>query len=76
MVFGSISFNTDKVLLISPSANVFVFGDFIVHHKVWLAYSGGTDRPGELSYNSLISNDLAQMVNFPTWIPDCVSHSL
>ena len=76
MVFGSISFNIDKVLLISPSANVFVFGDFIVHHKVWLTYSGGTDRPGELSYKSLISNDLAQMVNFPTWIPDCVSHSL
>ena len=22
-----------------------------------------------------MSNDLAQMVNFPTWIPDCDSHS-
>ena len=22
-----------------------------------------------------ISNDLTQMVNFPTWIPDCDSHS-
>ena len=61
--------------MINPSANVFVFGDFNVHHKDWLTYSGGTDRPGELCYNFSISNDLTQMVNFPTWIPDCDSHS-
>ena len=27
----------------NPSANAFVFGDFNVHNKTWLAYSGGTD---------------------------------
>ena len=54
---------------------MFVFGDFNVHHKDWLTYSGGTDRPGELCYNFSISNDLTQMVNFPTQIPDCDSHS-
>ena len=75
MVFYSISSNIDEVLLINPSANVFVFGDFNVHHKDWLTYSGGTDRPGELCYNFSISNDLTQIVNFPTWIPDCDSHS-
>ena len=32
-VFYSISFNIDEVLSINPSANVFVFGDFNVHHK-------------------------------------------
>ena len=31
-------------------------------------------RPGEHCYNFSISNDLTQMVNFPTRIPDC-SHS-
>ena len=31
---------------------------------------------GELCYNFSISNDLTQMVNFPTRIPDCDSHSL
>ena len=46
-----------------------------VHHKDWLTYSGGTDRPGELCYNFSISNNLTQIVNFPTWIPDCDSHS-
>ena len=74
-VFDSISSNIDEVFLINPSANVFVFGDFNVHHKDWLTYSGGTDRPGELCYNFSISNDLTQMVNFPTRIPDCDSHS-
>ena len=54
---------------------MFVFGDYNDHHKDWLTYSGGNDRPGELCYNFSISNDLTQMVNFPAWIPDCDSHS-
>ena len=41
-VFNSISSNIDEVLSINPSANVFVFGDFNVHHKDLLTYSGGT----------------------------------
>ena len=65
-VFDSISSNIDEVLSINPSANVFVFRDFNVHHKDWLTYSGGTDRPGELCYNFSISNDLTQIVTFPT----------
>ena len=74
-VFDSISSNIDEVLSINPSANVFVFGDFNVHHKDWLTYSGGTDQPGEFCYNFSVSNDLTQMVNFPTWIPNCDSHA-
>ena len=74
-VFYSISSNIDEVLSINPSANDFVFGDFNVHHKDCLTFSGGTDRPGELCYNFSISNDLIQMVNFPIRIPDCDSHS-
>ena len=73
-VFDSTSSNIDKVLSINPLANVFVFRDFNVHHKVWLTYSAGTDWPDELCYN-FISNDLIQMVKFPTWILDCDSHS-
>ena len=79
MVFDSISSNINEVLSINPSANVFVFGDFNVHHKDWLTYSGGTGRSGEFchnfSYVIIISNDLTQMVNFPTHIPDCDSQS-
>ena len=43
MVFGSISSNIDEVLSIIPSANVFVFGDFNIHHTDWLTYSAETD---------------------------------
>ena len=50
-VFDSISFNIFEVLLINPSANVFVFGDFCIHHKDWLTYSGLSDRLGELCCN-------------------------
>ena len=49
---------------------MFVFGDFNVHHKDWLSYSGGTDRSCVNSYDFSISNDLTEMVNFPTQIPD------
>ena len=58
-IFDSISSNIDEVL---------------VHHKDWLTYSGGTDSPGKLCYNFSISNNLTQMVKFPTRIPDCDSH--
>ena len=75
MVFDSISSNIDEVLSINPSANVFVFGDFNVHHKDWLTYSGGTDKPSELCYNFSISNDITQIVDFPTRIPVCDSRS-
>ena len=75
-VFDSISSNIDEVLSINPSPNVFVFEDFIVHHKDRLIYSGGTDRFVELCYNFvIISNGLTQMVNFPTRILACGSHS-
>ena len=74
-VFHSISSNIDEVLLLNPSANVFVFGGFNVHHKDWLTYSGGTDRPDELYYNFSILNDLTPMINFPIQIPDCDPHN-
>ena len=57
--------NTDKVLSINPSDNVFVFGVLKVHLKDWLTYSGWNDR----------TDDLTQIVNFPAWIPGCDSHS-
>ena len=73
-MFDSVSSNIDQVLTINAYANVFVFGDFIVHHKDWLTYSGGTDRSGELCFGFSTPNDLTQIFNFPTRIPDCGSH--
>ena len=73
MVFDSISSNIDEVLSINLSTNVFVFGDFSIHHKDWITYSGGTNRHDELCYNFSISRQ--SYFNFPTQIPDCDSHS-
>ena len=74
-VFDSISSSIDEAFLINPSANVFLFGEFDVHQKDRLTYFGGTDRSGELCYNFSITNDLTQMFNFLTHIPDSDSHS-
>ena len=74
-VFDFISCNIDEALSINPSANVFVFGYFNAHHKNLPTYSGETDRRDELYYNFSISNDLTQIVNFPSCISDCDSHS-
>ena len=48
MLFSS---NIDVVLLINPSAIVFVFGVFNMCHKDWLTYLGGTETASELYYN-------------------------
>ena len=69
--------NIDEILSINPSANVFVFGDFNIHNKDWVTYSGE-----ELIHlvNSVIiffiSDDLTQTVNFPTRIPGCDSNNI
>ena len=73
--FYSISSIIDEVLSINPSAIVFDFGDFNVHHNDCLTYSGGTDRYKELCYNFPISSDLTQTVSFHTRIPECDYHS-
>ena len=42
-VFDSVPSNIDEVISVNPSADVFVFRDFNIHHKDWLTYSGRTD---------------------------------
>ena len=74
-VFYASSSNIDEVLLIDPSAKLFVFGDFNVHHKDWLIYSVQPIDLVNSVKNFYISNDLTQLTKFPTLIPDCDSHS-
>ena len=56
-------------------ANVFFFGDFNVHHKDWLTYSGGIDRLVNSVIIFLSQVTLLRSVNFPIRVPDCDSHS-
>ena len=43
-ILDAISSSIDGILSMNPSANMFVFGDFNVHHNDSLTYSDGTDR--------------------------------
>ena len=52
-IMGANLSDIDEVLSNNPSANAFFFGGFNAHHKDWLTYSSGTDRPGEVCYNFL-----------------------
>ena len=63
-----ISLNLENIPLVNPFAEVFLFGDFNIHHKDSPTYSGGTGRPGELSSNLLISNNFTLIVNFPSLV--------
>ena len=65
MVFDVISSNIEEALSINPSANVFAFGDHNFHHKDWLIYSGGTERPLiELCFNFLSQMTLRKWLTF------------
>ena len=44
---------------------MFVFGDFNVHYKDWLAYSGETGRPDELCYIFSSQMTLLRWLTFP-----------
>ena len=59
----------------NASANVFFFGDFNVHHKDWLTYSGGIDRLVNSVIIFLSQVTLLRLVNFTIRVPDCDSHS-
>ena len=63
-MFDSVSSNIDEVLSINPSANVFIFGDFNIHHKDRLTYFSGTDRPGERVIFFLSEMTLLQWLTF------------
>ena len=64
MVFETILSNIYEILSINPSANVFVFGDFNVHHKDWLTSFDRTDRHGELCYIFSIDSSFTPIENF------------
>ena len=52
MLLDAISSKRDEGLIINLSANIFVFGEFNIHHEDWLTYSSGSHRPNwTLSYS-------------------------
>ena len=73
-VIDTVSNSIDDALLLHPTANIFVFGDFNVHHSDWLKYSNDTNLSGINAYNFSLSQSLTQLVDFPTRFPDRDDH--
>ena len=72
-VFDIILSNINEALSTNPSANLFAFENFSIHHKDWPTHSGGIDRPDKLCYN-FSKRTLLIWITFV--IPDWDSHSL
>ena len=73
-VVEAVSSNIDKALILHPSANIMVCGDFNAHNTEWLGHSHTTDVAGVFCQEFALAQDLTQIVDFPTRIPDCVDH--
>ncbi|KAL7636546.1 UNVERIFIED_CONTAM: hypothetical protein RMT77_013321 [Armadillidium vulgare] len=67
--FDYLNSKIEHILSSSPFSEIIVLGDFNVHHRQWLSYSSH-DPAGELAYNFSIQNNLEQLVQLPTRIPD------
>ena len=72
-VFDSISSNIDEVLSINQSANFLSSETLTSIRRTGLPILVEQIDLVNSCYNFSVSNDLTQMVNFPTQIPDCDS---
>ena len=73
-VVEAVSSNIGKALILHPSANIMVCGDFNAHNTEWLGHSHTTDAAGVFCQEFVLAQDLTQIVDFPTCIPDRVDH--
>ena len=69
-VIEAVSSNIDKALVLQPSANIMVCGDFNAHNTDWLVHSHATDNAGVFCQEFALAQNLTQIVDFPTRIPD------
>ena len=72
--FDYLTLQFESIVSCNPHAEVVFLGDFNVHHKEWL-HSNSTDPQGEMAYTFSIFNDLEQLIQHPTRVPDQHSHT-
>jgi len=72
--FESLSASVDEILRLSPEAEITFAGDFNAHNIPWLQYSNRTDAVGLYVETFAVLNDLSQLVDKPTRIPDNEEH--
>ena len=61
-------------LVLQPSANIMVCGDFNAHNTELLCHSHTTDIAGLFCQEFAMAQDLTQVVDLPTRIPDRDDH--
>ena len=67
--FDYLNSKVEHILSKFPFSEIIILGDFNVHHHLWLS-SSHTDQPGELAFNFSVLNNLEQLIQHPTRIPD------
>src|ERR1700755_888472 len=67
--FDYLNSKIEHILSSSPFSEIIILGDFNVHHRQWLS-SSSHDTAGERAFIFSIQNDLEQLVQLPTRIPD------
>ncbi|KAL7641293.1 UNVERIFIED_CONTAM: hypothetical protein RMT77_008431 [Armadillidium vulgare] len=67
--FDYLNSKIEHILSSSPFSEIIILGDFNVHHRQWLS-SSSQDPAGELAFQFSIHNNLEQLVQLPTRIPD------
>jgi len=71
-ILGFLSDSIDRALYDNPSSNIVVCNDFNIHHFEWL---GSADTAGLEAFKFSVSQNLSQIVDFPTRFPDNDAHS-
>ena len=67
--FDYLTLQFESIITHNPEAEVIFLGDFNVHHSDWL-HSLNTDPQGEVAYRFSVYNDLEQLIQHPTRVPD------
>ena len=62
------------ILILQPSANIMVCGNFNAHNTEWRCHSHTTDVAGLFRQEFAMGQDLTKVVDFPTRIPDRDDH--
>ena len=68
--FDYLNSKLEQILSSFPFSEIILLGDFNVHHSQWLSSNSPTDDEGKLTFEFAILNNLEQLVQFPTRIPD------
>ena len=69
-LFDHLTASIEHITQHNPSSEIVILGDFNIHNSDWLTHSTHSDASGIECEAFSILNDLSQLVNDPTRVPD------